>query len=176
MKTAFVYGVTYASGTIYLFRTDDGGATWATVILPLPSDAQNYELGIDPGQMKFTSTTEGFLAVRLTGNDYRTAVYVTRDGGNTWSLTPALIPASGSADFLSATEAVVYTGEQFYVTRDAARMWSLIPPDVKFGDTFAAMDFVTPQSGWVLTLDPTNNQRTLYRTTDGGLTWFPILP
>jgi photosystem II stability/assembly factor-like uncharacterized protein len=87
-----------------------------------------------------------------------------------------LIPKGGSADFLSATEAVIYNGEQFYVTRDAARTWNTISPDVVFGETFARMDFVNLSSGWVLTVDPTTNQSSLFRTTDGGSTWLPVSP
>jgi photosystem II stability/assembly factor-like uncharacterized protein len=175
MQTAFVYGVIYSSGTAYLFRTDDGGATWEQVEVPLPPDAANYELGIDAGQMRFVSATDGFLAIRFVGDTYRLAIYVTEDGGRSWALTPTFIPEGGSADFLSAEEAVVYNGNQFFATRDAARTWSVTPPDVKFGDVFAGMDFVNPAMGWVLTLDP-NNHRSLYRTEDGGATWFPIVP
>jgi photosystem II stability/assembly factor-like uncharacterized protein len=177
MQIAWVYGVVYSSGTIYLHRTDDGGINWTQVTsLPLPEGAENFELGIDPGHMQFVSPTVGFLAVRMSGASTETALYVTSDSGNTWSLTPTLIPGGGSADFTSATEAVIYNGEQFYITRDAARTWNSIPPDVKFGETFAQMDFVNTLSGWVITLDPSTSQRSLYRTHNGGATWFPILP
>jgi photosystem II stability/assembly factor-like uncharacterized protein len=125
--------------------------------------------------MKFVSPNDGFIVVRMTGNSIQTAVYVTHDAGNTWSLTPTLIPDARSVDFLSAQEVVIYNGAQFYVTRDAARTWSIIPPDVLFGDTFMAMDFVNTTSGWVITLDPTGH-RSFYRTNDGGAAWFPIIP
>ncbi len=176
MQTAFVYGVTYSSGTPYLFRTDDGGANWSAVTLPLPTGAENFELGIDRDQMKFISPNDGFIAMRLTGDAYQLAVYVTRDGGNTWALTPTLIPEGGSAVFMSAEEAAIYNGKQFYVTRDAARTWSIVPPDVKFGEMFAGIAFSDPGNGWVVTLDTTTNHRSLYRTGDGGLTWFPVIP
>lgn len=176
MQTAFVYGVTYSSGTPYLFRTDDGGANWRPVELPLPPGAENFELGIDRDQMKFVSPNDGFIAMRLTGDVYQLAVYVTRNGGNTWTLTPTLIPEGGSAVFMSAEAAAIYNGQQFYVTRDAARTWSIIPPDVKFGEMFAGIDFSDPSNGWVVTLDTTTNHRSLYRTGDGGLTWFPVIP
>ncbi|NTW12112.1 MAG: hypothetical protein HGA30_02245 [Anaerolineales bacterium] len=175
MQTAYVYGVTYSSGMPYLFRTDDGGANWSQVSLPLPPGAENFELGIDQGQMKFVSPNDGFIAMRLTGSTYQLAVYITRDAGNTWTLTPTLLPEGGSADFLSAEEAVIYNGNQFYVTRDAARTWNIIPPDVKFGEVFAGMDFVDPMTGWVVTFDPAGS-RSLYRTGDGGSTWFPVVP
>jgi photosystem II stability/assembly factor-like uncharacterized protein len=176
MQTAWVYGVTYSSGSVYLFRTEDGGANWNLVALPLPPDAENFELGIDPGQMAFVTPNDGFVVVRFTGNVYQSAVYITRDGGNTWTLTPTLIPDGGSSVFLSAEEMVMYNGNQFYVTRDAARTWSIIPPDVKFDETFAGLDFSDPNNGWVVTLDPTTNHRSLYRTGDGGITWFPVVP
>jgi photosystem II stability/assembly factor-like uncharacterized protein len=175
METAWVYGVTYSMGTPYLFRTDDGGRNWTGVALPLPEGSENSELGIEPGQMKFVSTDTGFIAMRLTGEVSQLAVYVTQDAGKTWALTPTLIPDGGSADFMSAEGAVIYNGQQFYVTRDSARTWSIIPPDVKFDEIFAGMDFVDPSTGWLVTLDLTN-QRSLYRTVDGGATWFPIAP
>jgi hypothetical protein len=62
-------------------------------------------------------------------------------------------PEGGSADFLSAEEAVIYNGQQFYVTRDAAQTWTIVPPDVKFDDVFAAWIFQVPprdgSSRWI---------------------------
>jgi hypothetical protein len=37
------------------------------------------------------------------------------------------------------------------------------------------MDFVNPNAGWLVTLDP-NGGRLLYRTHDGGATWLPVFP
>jgi len=175
MQTAWVSGVTYASGTVYLFRTDDGGHTWAQVTLELPAGAENYELDIDRDQMKIFSAKDGFLVVRMSGEANQTAVYITNDAGNTWTLTPTLIPNAGASEFLSAQEAIVYNGEQFYVTRDAARTWSTVSPNIVFGDSFANMDFVNLNTGWVITLDPSNH-RSLNRTNDGGATWTPVVP
>ena len=175
MQTAWVTGVTYASGTVYLFRTDDSGHTWAPVTLQLPSGADNSELGIDKDQLQFFSAKDGFLDVRMSGEQTQTAVYTTNDGGTTWTLTPTSIPNAGASDFLSAQEAIIYNGQQFYVTRDAARTWTTVSPNVVFGDSFASMDFVNLNVGWVITVDP-NNHRSLNRTNDGGATWSPVLP
>ena len=173
MKTAWVYGLTYAPGTVYLYRTEDGGANWAEQSLPLPQGVENAELSVE--EIEFISPNFGFLTMRITSDIINLAVYISDDSGNTWSLTPTLIPGAGSSDFLSANEAVIYNGSQFYATRDAARTWSIIPPDVLFDESFAGMDFVNVSSGWVITVDPTTNHRALYRTSDGGATWFPVI-
>jgi len=174
MQTAWVYGVIYAPGTVYLYRTEDGGANWNEQSLPLPQGVENAELSVE--HIAFITPNFGFLTMRITSDDINLAVYVSDDSGKTWSLTPTLIPGAGAADFLSANEVVIYNGSQFYVTRDAAHTWSIIPPDVLFGESFAGMDFVNALSGWVITADPTTNHRALYRTSDGGATWFPVIP
>jgi len=173
MQTAWVYGLTYAPGTVYLYRTEDGGANWNEQSLPLPQGVENAELSVE--KIEFIAPNFGFLTTRITSDTINLAVYISDDSGKTWSLTPTLIPGAGSADFLSANEAVIYNGSQFYVTRDAARTWSIIPPDVLFDESFAGMDFVNTLSGWVITVDPTTNERRLYRTSDGGATWFPVI-
>jgi photosystem II stability/assembly factor-like uncharacterized protein len=88
---------------------------------------------------------------------------------------PAVIPNAGASAFLSTQEAIIYNGEQFYITRDAARTWTTVSPDIVFGDSFATMDFVNLNTGWVVTVDP-ENKRSLYRTQDGGATWLPVIP
>lgn len=175
LQTAWVGGGIYSPGTLYLYRTDDGGINWSQVMLELPGGAENFELSVDVDQIQFVTANDGFLAVHMAGDSTQTAIYVTHDSGNTWMLTPTLIPNGGSSDFMSAEEAVIYNGEQFYVTRDAARTWSVVSSDILFGESFAGMDFASVSSGWVITIDP-ENHHSLYRTTDGGATWFPIIP
>jgi photosystem II stability/assembly factor-like uncharacterized protein len=174
MQTAWVGGNIYSPGTVYFYRTDDGGRSWSLVDLELPADAENFELGIDQDQMQFVSENDGFLVVRMSGDATQTLVYVTNDGGDTWTLMPTLIPNAGEADFLSAEEAIIYSGEQFYVTRDAARTWATVSPDIVFGDSFASMDFVNPNTGWIISA--VEEHRSLYRTNDGGATWLPVIP
>ena len=173
MQTAWVYGLIYTPGTVYLYRTEDAGESWRELNLDLPEGVENAELSVD--EIELIAPNFGFLTMRVTSDNTNLAVYTSHDSGDTWLLMPTLIPNGGSTDFLSAAEAVIYNGEQFYVTRDAARTWTIIPPDIKFGETFAGMDFVNALSGWVITLDPTNNHRSLYRTSDGGATWSPVV-
>jgi len=174
MTSAWVHGVVYAPGTAYLYRTSNAGQLWEPVSISLPPGAENADLTIE--QIEFVTTNDAFLTMRMTSENTSLAIYTSNDAGNTWTLAPAPIPGGGVADFLSAEEIVIYNGDQFYVTRDAARTWNIIPPDVLFGETFAVMDFVSPSIGWVITVDPTTNHRSLYKTGDGGATWFPIVP
>jgi photosystem II stability/assembly factor-like uncharacterized protein len=176
MNQAWVTGVVYAPGEVYLYRTVDQGKSWMQVSLPLPPEAQNFELGIDQDQMKFVSPDDAYLVLRMSGDSIQTAVYVTHDAGNTWSLTPTMLDGAGASSFLTGQDAILYNGEQFQVTRDEAQTWSAVAPDISFGETFAGMEFVNPMSGWVLTIDPSTNHRSLYRTQDGGPTWLPVVP
>jgi photosystem II stability/assembly factor-like uncharacterized protein len=152
------------------------GITGIESAVDLPAGAENFELGIDRDQMQFVSPTEGFIVLRMAGDATRTVIYVTQDAGETWSLGSAVLDGAGATDFLSAHELILYDGEQFHVTRDAARTWVTVSPDVAFGESFASMEFVNTLAGWVITLDPTTSQRSLYRTHDGGATWLPVIP
>jgi len=175
MKTAWISGVIYAPGTIYLYRTDDGGHTWAKVPVNVPEGTENSEVSIDRDQMKFVSARDAFIALHISGDATQTAVYVSRDAGDTWAIPSTPLDGAGASVFLSPQEAIIYNGEQFYVTRDAARTWVTFSPNVVFGDSFSGMDFINTSSGWVLTFDAANH-RSLYRTTDGGTTWLAVIP
>lgn len=173
MNTAWVGGVIYSSGSTYLFRTDDGGKTWSQVSMMLPGNAQSSELAIE--QVKFLSPTQGFLAVRLTSTSQETIFYTTSDGGQTWDPAPASLPNSGVLEIPSAKEMIFYYNSQFYVTNDAAATFNIVDPNIAFGDSLTDMSFVSASTGWVITTSPTN-QRTLYKTTDSGVTWSPLIP
>ena len=82
MQTAWVGGVIYASGMVYLYRTDDGGRTWAQVSLSLPPGAENAELGFE--EMQFVSPADAFLTMRMVADTNQLAVYVSHDGGAAW--------------------------------------------------------------------------------------------
>lgn len=173
MQTAWIHGVTYSTGTAYLFRTNDSGRTWSLVPLELSAEAQGAELSVD--KLKFISPTDGILILRITGPKIKMVIYKTSDGGDTWTPASATVPDGNFADIVSAQEIVFYGTNQFYVTTDAAATWKTIPPEIVFGESMIAMDFATHAIGWVITSDPSGHY-TLYKTEDGGVTWFPIIP
>jgi photosystem II stability/assembly factor-like uncharacterized protein len=143
------------------------------VNLELPKDTGENE--VDVAEMKFVTAKDGYIALRITGDTYRTAFYVTHDAGDAWSLLPTILPGTGTIEFLSAQEIVFYNGQQFFISRDGGQTWSMVTPDVVFGDFFASMSFANASTGWVIVSDPSNH-RTLYKTTDGGTHWTAIIP
>jgi photosystem II stability/assembly factor-like uncharacterized protein len=173
MQNAWIGGVIYSSGSAYLFRTEDGGRTWAGVSLILPEEAQASELAVE--QLGFLSPTRGYLALRMTSANLQTILYRTDDGGETWELLPTRLPGGGFLEILSAEEIVFYSGGRFYVTKDAGETFDVVEPDTSFGETVTSMSFANSSTGWVVTTRPIN-RRAFYKTTDGGLTWTQLIP
>jgi photosystem II stability/assembly factor-like uncharacterized protein len=169
MQVAWVGGVTYAPGVVYLYRTQNGGATWAQVSVPIPTGYEQAQF--ETRGPTFVTTNTAFLPVSVSSqNGVMLAVYVSHDAGQSWVQTPTMIPQGGQMDFVSAKDGFVWNGANFYVTHDAAQTWATVAPDVAFSADFAGMDFVSPSVGFVVTNDGSGNQG-LYKTTDGGTTW-----
>jgi len=170
-QTAWIGGVIYAPGTFYFYRTSDGGKTWAPQTLPPAPGSDTGEIAISQGPT-FFSPTEAVLPVRIAGENVQTAIYVTKDGGENWEFI-SVQPGAGMIDFTSPDEGIFWSGEQFFSSFDGGETWSGVQPDILFGDSFIGMEFVSAQTGWVWTYDPTG-ARSLFVTTDGGGTWTSI--
>lgn len=172
MQTAWVGGIVYSNATFYLYRSDDGGRSWTQVSAALPPAAQEAQVNIE--EMQFATPRDGFLSLSFTGATGITrALFVTRDGGDSWMMTPTLFPGGRSTDFVSATDGFLFDGSQFYVTRDAGATWAIVKPDIVFDEAFMSMDFVNLTTGWVIASDPSTFKISLYKTTDGGASWYP---
>ncbi|HEY9152785.1 MAG TPA: YCF48-related protein, partial [Anaerolineales bacterium] len=172
MSNAWIGGITYAPGVVYLYQTQDGGQTWKLQPVQIPA---GYEQGqLETVGPQFVSAQDAFMPLHVT-NQYgmMMAIYYSHDGGLNWALTPTLIPNGGSMNFVSATDGFVWNGTNFYVTHDGAKTWTTVSPGISFGDNFAGMDFVSTTTGFVLTNDVTGT-RVLYKTTDGGTTWVAV--
>jgi photosystem II stability/assembly factor-like uncharacterized protein len=111
-------------------------------------------------------------------------VYATHDGGNTWTsyVLPGVAAFGGDPTFIDARTgwygssilkaAPSFAGEtifdKLYVTHDGGASWSPVADATAFPG--GAMQFISPTTGWVLTLP------SLRITTDGGRSWQPISP
>ena len=173
MQTAWIGGVVYSNGTVYLFRTDDAGKTWFTINIELPQEAQESQVGVE--KLKFVSPTQGVLVLRMSSTNQETLIFSTNDGGNTWQAFSESIPEAGLLEIPSAQEIVFYSSDQFYITEDAGVTFNIINPNILFGDSLIDMSFANAKVGWATTTG-TTNQRILYKTEDGAQTWFPIIP
>ncbi len=169
MQTAWISGTIYTPGVIYLYRSDDGGATWQQVPVQIPN---GYDQAMfDALPPRFASSATAFLPITASSqNGVMLTIYVSRDGGNTWVGTPTMVPQGGQTDFIDAKNGFVWNGTAFYVTHDGAQTWTTVTPDIKFTDSFAGMDFVSASKGWIITNDGSGGYA-LYVTTDGGATW-----
>ncbi len=168
-QVAWIGGVTYTPGVVYLYQTKDGGATWTQSSVKVPD-------GYDQAQFEtrgptFLTANTAYLPVTVSSqNGIMLAVYVSHNGGASWVQTPTMIPQGGAMDFVSAQDGFVWNGTSFYVTHDGAQTWKTVTPDVAFAESFSGMDFVNPTTGWVITSDATGAYG-LYETTDGGSAW-----
>ena len=176
-------------GYVALRISADGGRSWRELRLPLPAEWR--EECVAPDKPSFFGQRVEILPVELfrDGDISRTndglLFYVTRDGGESWMVRPA-VPGSqygwgyGDLAVISARDMIVRRGGNFSVTHDGARTWETIQPNVDLGEENAKrdlerMDFVDAKHGWMIISDNSKDSWRgnflCYRTVDGGKTW-----
>jgi photosystem II stability/assembly factor-like uncharacterized protein len=171
MQIAWIGGLTYAPGSIYLHRSDDGGHTWAAQSISIPDGTADGMFEARPPV--FVSAQDAYLPVRInlpTGVNH--ILYVSHNAGDSWMMTAPLV-ANGPVDVLSVTDAVIWSGSQFMVTRDGGQTYTPVTPNVDFSQSLSSMDFIDLNTGWVLTMNA-DGKTALFKTSDGGATWTQI--
>jgi len=158
---------------VYLLRTGDGGETWETLIDPYAGDDLQ---SCNKTGLFFLDAQTGWATV---DNCPVTApeLWVTADGGQTWSAQPLPAPANRPNLFQDAlcvahspqllTPSIGFVGvscslglaiEYVYVTQDGGLTWE---PHLNQGGVLAML---SPRVGFALS-------RRIYQTLDGGITW-----
>ena len=169
MSTGWISGYVPSPGSVYLYKTTNGGVTWSQQPIALPSGYDSAD--INTTAPAFFGLYDGILPVWATGGAGNAMfIYVTHDGGATWTHSSS-IPSQGAraVDFISVNDGFAWNGS-LQVTHNAGASWSQITPDVNFGDDVPSMEFVSTTTGWILQ-NSFNGSTPLYRTTDGGTTW-----
>ena len=157
-----------------LSMTSNGGKNWQQQTLPLPKAFSNAKLIGD-----FTTTPPVFF-----GNDgilptiifYKAqtymVLYVTHDGGKTWTpTTPTPINDISSNIYIADGQHAWFSeNTTFYATSDGGKSWA------KVGQTpseIGGMSFVDANNGWAV--GPLKNKSPLLlHTTNSGKTWQAI--
>ena len=177
----------------YLYVSHDGGATWTSQGLP-PSGSTGIAVTTSP---RFSSPLDGVMVTEIVGSIYPTAfLYVTRDGGNTWTAHPTPANEEQSVDFvdpdegwllmLNEEEILNGVGETaLYATHDGGRSWALLTGSEPLGTGLESLagldlDFLTSQDGWAAPILEGPGMPTaaydLIQTSDGGSTWVVEAP
>jgi photosystem II stability/assembly factor-like uncharacterized protein len=168
-----------------LFRTQDGGATWQPApALPWPAALVHDPSLDEAGQLPtFFSPQVGVLRVLMvaqtTGDVADTVMYVTRDGGMTWSPTKPLQASEAITSFQDVTNFLdplnwwivpnAKGGTRLFKTSDGGQHWASWTPGPPFADV-SALSFGSDTMGLAI------GSAGLLRTTDGGHTWMTLAP
>jgi photosystem II stability/assembly factor-like uncharacterized protein len=172
--TGWVTGSEPISNFVYLYRTTDGGVTWAHQ----PCDIADA----DPEAMYnslppiFVSATEGFLPLQtfLTDGTPQSILCKTTDGGQTWQ-SASSTPVQGYVyDFTDAQHGWILGETALFRTSDGAMTWQDLSSALPVGYTALTLDFVDAEIGWLLAYDSSGesfDHNLLYYSRNGGQTW-----
>lgn len=162
--------------------SSDGGATWGPQTLPLSGTP-----ALSLGAPVFISGQVGVMPAFSAGGGGPVLVYLTADGGETWTASTAPGEIPHAVDFIDAENGWLLSTDTMdagypaglYATHDGGQTWTTLqaiddgrPNQGTFALNGTVLDFITPTLGWTDTFSGSGD--TLLQTTDGGLTWAPV--
>ena len=161
-----------ASARSYLYATTDGGVSWHSRTVALPSSASSCgaELGT-PVAVGQAAALGVWMECEATG----TSISTSADGGMTWSTKPVTGPPKRwVVDLIDPSHWRLSDGAVLMSTDDAGASWQNTPLSVAMrrmtSDTFT-LNFVSPLVGFAV---PQSTNAPPWWTSDGGATWTSI--
>ena len=165
------------AGELTLLHTEDGGLTWQTFPIQLPT--QDGDPPIVAAYLDFIDAHSGWIAFKLqTGSSFSLGrLFVTRDGGRTWQ--ERSLPLGEPVKFLDGERGWVAggpPGDLLYRTDDGGQTWQLqsLPLPSSARHVFVGLPaFENEQAGTLaVTLAGSPDPGlAIYETRDGGDTW-----
>lgn len=149
--------------------TADGGRSWQAMPLPAPSNRPElFDSEICQAHSpQLLSAQHGALAVSCQTGLKINLIYITRDGGATWS--SHLYPG-GELILLNQRTAYVFGDRKIYQSIDGGQNWEWVKT-VEWDGQFS---FVSDLVGWAVAR--TGEAIALVSTTNGGQTWGLLKP
>ena len=161
--------------------THNGGTTWSPQPIPLLSTPY---LGLE-SPIFFTSEDAVMLGTPPSEQP-GVVVYLTLNGGRSWTAHAAPGIAPHAVDFINADDICLLSSDTMnagfaaglYVTHDGGQIWGTLQPldngPLPGGLDFngSILDFVSPTMGWTDTFIGEGDG--ILQTTDGGHTWRPV--
>lgn len=149
----------------YMFKTTDGGETWAVLTTP-STDQYSGTRG-----MYFFDENTGFISTSFASAN----IYKTTNGGQTWTEScPLSIATSIINDIeFSSTQngvAAAWYGQCVY-TADGGASWAPVTYDKSYGSSveYNGVSFSDNQTAYMV-----GTQATILKTTDGGASWVTL--
>lgn len=171
-SVGYAIGSTQSATSVY--KTTDGGATWAAV----------KGVGLNPSSIHFFDESTGLAGGRAPGCGCL-AVARTTDGGESWKLD-SIRSANGKAERVP-TSFGIYTfsfvdgmtgygagpGSTIVKSTNAGGTWQRLNTGAVTNDLMATMSFAVETHGYLVASPITNlgSPNILYRTSDGGANW-----
>jgi hypothetical protein len=145
-------------------RTDDSGRSWQTIDVPRPP-AVGTGTGFEMSPPTFTGAFGTMVAIGR-----RAWLYLTHDGGLTWSAV-TLPSATSTAAVLNDTHWWASIGSDVIITTDSGAHWTRYR--TKLPNEIDELVATSDTTAWAL--DGLGTAPEIARTDDGGATWHPTL-